>query len=67
MTEDIWIIVYLKLLPAPFARANCAFNQEKQTLICKADHLVFPFRDGIPVLLESEARPLESENDEASA
>ncbi|MGP4871422.1 hypothetical protein ACTXQV_05080, partial [Klebsiella pneumoniae] len=27
-------------------------------LICKLDSLAFPLRDGIPVLLETEARPL---------
>ncbi len=57
----------LEIIACPVCQGKLWFNQEKQTLICKADHLVFPFRDGIPVLLESEARPLESENDEASA
>jgi uncharacterized protein YbaR (Trm112 family) len=32
--------------------------QERQELICHADRLAFPVRDGIPVMLESEARPL---------
>jgi uncharacterized protein YbaR (Trm112 family) len=27
-------------------------------LICKADRLAFPIRDGIPVMLEEEARRL---------
>jgi uncharacterized protein YbaR (Trm112 family) len=31
-------------------------------LICPADHLAFPIRDGIPVMLESEARSLESQD-----
>ena len=31
---------------------------EAQELICKADRLAFPIRDGIPVMLESEARRL---------
>lgn len=30
----------------------------KQELICKLDNLAFPLRDGIPVLLETEARVL---------
>jgi len=29
-------------------------------LVCHADRLAFPVRDGIPVMLEQEARPLES-------
>lgn len=27
-------------------------------LACRADHLAFPIRDGLPVMLEHEARPL---------
>lgn len=57
----------LEIIACPVCQGKLWFNQEKQTLICKVDHLVFPFRDGIPVLLESEAHPLESESDEASA
>jgi uncharacterized protein YbaR (Trm112 family) len=33
--------------------------QERQELVCRADRLAFPVRDGIPVMLESEARPLD--------
>jgi uncharacterized protein YbaR (Trm112 family) len=31
---------------------------DKSELICKADALAFPVRDGIPVMLEGEARTL---------
>ncbi|EEP91199.1 hypothetical protein ykris0001_3030 [Yersinia kristensenii ATCC 33638] len=34
------------------------FNKENLELVCKADNLAYPVRDGIPVLLENEARPL---------
>jgi uncharacterized protein YbaR (Trm112 family) len=27
--------------------------------VCPADRLAFPLRDGIPVMLESEARPID--------
>ena len=30
----------------------------RQELVCQADGLAFPVRDGIPVMLEGEARPL---------
>ena len=33
--------------------------QERQELVCPADRLAFPVRDGIPVMLESEARSLD--------
>ena len=37
------------------------YSQDKQELICKPDSLAFPLRDGIPVLLENEARSLVAE------
>ena len=37
--------------------------QARQELVCLGDRLAFPVRDGIPVMLESEARPI----DEAEA
>ena len=33
--------------------------QEQHELVCPADRLAFPVRDGIPVMLEAEARPLD--------
>ncbi len=36
--------------------------QERQELVCKADRLAFPVRDGIPVMLEGEARALPAED-----
>ena len=35
--------------------------QASQELLCRADGLAFPVRDGIPVMLESEARPLDAQ------
>jgi uncharacterized protein YbaR (Trm112 family) len=34
-------------------------QQRPSELACRADHLAFPIRDGIPVMLEPEARPLD--------
>ena len=33
--------------------------QDCHELVCLADRLAFPVRDGIPVMLEAEARPLD--------
>jgi hypothetical protein len=30
-----------------------------QALVCPADRLAFPIRDGMPIMIESEARPLD--------
>ncbi|CCK06442.1 UPF0434 protein YcaR [Cronobacter sakazakii 696] len=40
----------LEIIACPVCNGKLYFNQEKQELICKADRLAFPLRDGIPVL-----------------
>ena len=44
--------------PARSARGRCATSARQALLICRADRLAFPIRDGIPVMLEEEARVL---------
>ena len=49
-----------KLLPRPpQTQAVLSYDAEHQELISKAAHLAYPIRDGIPVMLVDEARPLE--------
>ena len=48
----------LKFSSARSAKALLVFDKSAQELICKADRLAFPVRDGIPMMLESEAREL---------
>ena len=40
------------------------YDREKQELVCRASGLAYPLRDGIPVMLESEARQLTLEERE---
>jgi hypothetical protein len=49
----------LEALVCPVTRAVLTYDAEKQELISKAAHLAFPIRDGIPVMLVSEARELD--------
>lgn len=46
----------LEILVCPLCKGPLVHRQEE--LICKADRLAFPIRDGIPVMLEEEARRL---------
>ena len=48
----------LSILVCPVTKAPVEYDQEKNELICKASGLAYPVRDGIPVMLESEARQL---------
>jgi uncharacterized protein YbaR (Trm112 family) len=49
----------LEALVCPVTHAILTYDAERQELISKAAHLAFPIRDGIPVMLISEARELE--------
>lgn len=48
----------LEIVACPVCNGKLYFNKEAQELVCKADSLAYPVSDGIPVLLENEARPL---------
>ena len=49
----------LELLICPVTGGPLVFDREAGELISKKAKLAFPIRDGLPILLESEARDLE--------
>ncbi|WP_375750338.1 Trm112 family protein [Vibrio sp. HN007] len=49
----------LEIVACPVCKGKLIFDREKQELICKLDRLAFPIKEGIPVLLEPEARVME--------
>ncbi|RMH12818.1 MAG: Trm112 family protein [Gammaproteobacteria bacterium] len=51
----------LDILACPVCKGKLQFDKSAQELICRADRLAFPIRDGIPVMLEDEARTLSAE------
>ena len=55
----------LDILACPLCKSPLIYNKDAQELICKADHLAFPIRDDIPVMLEEEARKLSNEEIDA--
>ena len=55
----------LELLVCPVTKGPLDFDREKQQLLSRSARLAFPVRDGIPVLLEEEARTLSDEELEA--
>lgn len=48
----------LSILVCPVSKAPLDYDEDRQELICKASGLAYPIRDGIPVMLEEEARAL---------
>jgi uncharacterized protein YbaR (Trm112 family) len=51
----------LDILVCPICKANLDYRKAEAELVCKPCKLAFPVRDDIPIMLEDEARPLNSE------
>ena len=49
----------LELLVCPQTKGTLDYDEAAQELISKKAKLAYPVRDGVPILLVSEARPLE--------
>jgi len=48
----------LELLVCPVTKGPLEYHPERQELVSRSARLAYPIRDGIPVLLENEGRPL---------
>ncbi len=51
----------LEIVACPVCKGKLNFNKEDNELVCKFDRLAYPVREGIPVLLTTEARKLSSD------
>jgi uncharacterized protein YbaR (Trm112 family) len=49
----------LEILVCPVTKTTLEYDRERQELVSRAAKLAYPIRDGIPILLEEEARRLE--------
>ena len=49
----------LEILVCPVTKAPLIYDRQRQELVSKPARLAYPIRDGIPVMLEEEARKLE--------
>ena len=48
----------LDILVCPVTKAPLVWDATHQELLCRASRLAYPVRDGVPVMLEEEARSL---------
>ena len=53
----------LEILACPVCKGPLVYRPEAGELICRADRLAFPIREGIPVMLVEEARTLSAEEE----
>ena len=51
----------LEILVCPRTKTSLIYDEARQELISRAARLAFPIRDGIPIMLEEEARQLDDE------
>ena len=48
----------LELLVCPVTKGPLVWDKDRQELLSRSARLAYPVRNGIPILLENEARPL---------
>lgn len=56
---DLLDIKMLELLVCPQTKTQLTYDESAQELVSKKAKLAYPVRDGVPILLISEARQLE--------
>lgn len=52
----------LDILVCPICKANLEYRKADSELVCKPCKLAFPVRDDIPIMLEDEARKIQSDD-----
>ena len=57
----------LSILVCPVTKTSLVYDRERAELVSKAAGLAYPIRDGIPVMLEAEARRIDASEMSAGA
>lgn len=52
----------LEILACPLCKGPVVLHRDSNVLVCRADRLAFPVRDGIPVMLEEQAASLQPDD-----
>ncbi|HEY5897900.1 MAG TPA: Trm112 family protein [Burkholderiales bacterium] len=55
----------LEILVCPLCKGKLVYRKDVGELVCRADRLAYPVKEGIPVMLEEEARKLPPEEEVA--
>jgi uncharacterized protein len=46
----------LEIIACPICKGKLDYKKQQQELICKFDKIAFPIKDGVPIMLEEQAR-----------
>jgi len=49
----------LEILVCPVTRGPLAYDRERRELVSQGARLAYPIREGVPIMLPEEARPLD--------
>ena len=52
----------LEIIACPICRGPLQYQRDAQVLVCRIDRLAYPIRDGVPAMLEEEARQLAADD-----
>ena len=52
----------LDILACPVCKGPLKFQKAAEVLVCRAERLAFPLREGVPMMLEEDARQLSSDD-----
>ena len=52
----------LDILACPVCKGPLKFQRAAQVLVCRAERLAFPLKEGVPMMLEEDARQLASDD-----
>jgi uncharacterized protein len=52
----------LDILACPVCKGPLKFQKAAAVLVCRAERLAFPIREGVPMMLEEDARQLPSDD-----
>jgi uncharacterized protein YbaR (Trm112 family) len=55
----------LDILVCPICKGELVYKKQEKELICKFDRLAYPIRDEIPIMLETDAREMSTEEVES--
>lgn len=54
----------LEIIACPRCQGRLQYDEQHQRLICRFEHLAYPIKQGIPVLLAEQAISLDNEQEE---